>query len=125
MKVVLVYVTAPDHATARRLARCIVKSRLAACANLLPAIESIYWWKGRIEAASEIALILKTRAPLVPRLTAELLRLHPYECPCVVALPLLGGNPAFLRWIGAETRPAPARRTTRRAGTGKPASVSR
>ncbi|MBM4155574.1 MAG: divalent-cation tolerance protein CutA [Lentisphaerae bacterium] len=124
MKQVLVYVTAPDRATARRIACRVVDARLAACANLLPAIESVYWWNGRVEHGAETAMMLKTRASLVPRLTAEILRLHPYECPCVVALPILGGNPAFLRWIDAEAPAAPAagRRPRRNR---KSASVSR
>ncbi len=121
MKPVLVYVTAPNRATARRLARHVVEARLAACANLLPAIESVYWWKGRVESGAETAMILKTRAPLVARLAAELRRLHPYECPCVVAIPILGGNPAFLRWVDAEARPTPPGARKGR----KSASVSR
>lgn len=121
----VVYVTAPDRATAARLARRMVESRLAACANILPRIDSVYWWEGRLETARETAFLLKTRTRLVPRLTTELRRLHPYECPCIVALPIVAGNPGFLRWIDAETRPAPRRRPARRSGTTKPERPSR
>ncbi len=103
MKHAFVYVTAPSRAQAARLARLAVDGRLAACANIVPRIESIYRWKGRVETATESALILKTRMALVPRLTAALRKAHPYECPCIVALPIAHGNPDFLRWIEAET----------------------
>lgn len=119
MKCSLVYVTAPDAAVAARLARCVVESRLAACANLLPRIDSIYWWNGVVEQAAETALILKTRTSLVPRLTAELRRLHPYECPCIVALPIEAGHAEFLQWIGAETAPAERVRAAARNTVGK------
>ena len=121
----LIYVTAPDRDTAARLARSVVEARLAACANILPGIQSVYWWKGTIETADEAALVLKTRTALVPRLTAELRRLHPYECPCIVALPIVAGNPGFLRWIDAETRPAPRRRPARRTGARNATLLSR
>jgi periplasmic divalent cation tolerance protein len=103
MKHAFVYVTAPSRTLAVRLARMAVDGRLAACANILPRIESVYRWKGRVETAVESALVLKTRMTLVPRLIAALRKAHPYECPCIVALPIAAGNPDFLRWIEAET----------------------
>lgn len=109
MKHAFVYVTAPDRTVAARLARHAVDTRLAACANLVPRIESVYRWKGRVETATESALILKTRMALVPRLIAAIRKIHPYECPCIVTLPIAGGDPDFLRWIEAETAPATPR----------------
>ena len=99
----LIYVTAPSHDEALRLARVAVEERLAACANVLGPITSVYWWEGKVNQDGEVALLLKTRAALVEALTARLRELHPYECPCVVALAIDGGNPAFLSWIAAET----------------------
>lgn len=99
----LVYVTAPSHEEAMRLAHLAVGERLAACANVLGPITSVYWWDGKVNQEPEIALVLKTRAQLVDALTARITAVHPYECPCVVALPITGGNPAFLSWIAAET----------------------
>ena len=101
----LIYVTAPSHDEALRLARVAVEERLAACANVLSPITSVYWWDGKVNQDGEVALLLKTRAALVEALTARLRELHPYECPCVVALAIDGGNPAFLSWIAAETGP--------------------
>ena len=100
--IVVVYVTASSDAEARSIAASVVNERLAACANILPAIRSMYWWQGRLEESVEVALLLKTRAALVPALTERVRALHAYECPCVVALPVVGGNAAFLAWIRDE-----------------------
>ncbi|MCA1907563.1 MAG: divalent-cation tolerance protein CutA [Magnetospirillum sp.] len=103
---ILVYVTAPDGEIAVALAKTMVEQRLAACANILGPITSVYWWDGKVNTEGEVGLILKTRQSLVPELTAALRQAHTYECPCVVALPITGGNPDFLAWIAAETKPA-------------------
>ena len=100
------YITAGSRVEALAIARTVVEERLAASANVLDGATSIYWWQGALEQASEAVLILKTRTELVERLTARILELHSYECPCVVALPIVAGNPQYLDWIAAETRPA-------------------
>jgi periplasmic divalent cation tolerance protein len=105
MSQVLVYVTAANPAEAERIAEAVVGERLAACANLIPGMRSLYWWQGKLDRAEETVLILKTRADLVPALTERVKALHSYTCPCVVALPILAGNAAFLAWIDAETAP--------------------
>lgn len=99
----LIYVTAPSRDEALRLARLLVEERLVACANVLGPITSVYWWDGKLNESSEVALLLKTRATLVEAVTARIRRIHPYDCPCVVSLAVDGGNPAFLEWIVAET----------------------
>lgn len=104
----LVYVTAPSPEEAERLARLAVEKRLAACANILPGMRSLYWWQGKLEQADETVLILKTTEALVPALTSALTAAHSYDCPCVVALPISQGNPDFLRWIADETAPRPS-----------------
>ena len=103
MAAFLVYVTAPDLAEAESLARLAVEARLAACANVLPGMRSLYWWRGRLEQADEVVLLFKTTERLVPALTEALTQAHSYDCPCVVALPIVAGNPAFLQWIEDET----------------------
>ena len=103
MSVVFVYVTAGGPAEADAIGRAVVDERLAACANIFPGMTSIYRWQGKMEEASESALILKTKAELIEALTARIKALHSYECPCVVALPVAGGNSAFLDWIHDET----------------------
>ena len=99
----LVYVTAPSLAEAEGLARLAVTRRLAACANILPGLRSLYWWQGRLEQADEVLLLLKTTAALAGELTRVLAEAHSYDCPCVVVLPIEGGHRAFLDWITAET----------------------
>lgn len=104
MTLSLVYVTAATRADALAIARRVVDERLAACANILDGMISVYRWEGGIQEDAEVVLILKTRAELVPALTERIIALHPYTLPCVLALPIGGGNPAFLTWIAGETR---------------------
>ncbi len=94
---------APDKAHA--IARALVDRRLAACVNLIPGVVSVYRWKGAIEEERETTLLIKTRAALVPALTAAIQELHDYEVPEVVALPIvLGeGNAAYRAWVADET----------------------
>jgi len=99
----LVYVTAGSEEEARRLAESGVAERLAACANILSGTTSIYWWEGKLEKGREALVIFKTRTDLVERLTAHVKALHAFEVPCIVAVPVTGGLPEFLEWIGKET----------------------
>ena len=100
---VLIYVTIPDVSAAERMAKAIVELRLAACANILPGMRSIYWWNDTLEEADEVVLLFKTRADLAAQLTDAVLAMHPYETPCVVQLPIIGGSADFLDWIRRET----------------------
>lgn len=102
----LAYVTAEDREEAGMLAETIVGERLAACANILGTITSVYHWEGEVEQGQEVALLFKTRRDLLEALTARVRELHSYDCPCVVALPVEGGNAAFLQWISDETAKA-------------------
>lgn len=101
-----VYVTASTRGEALRIARAVVKERLAACANVLGGARSVYWWQGKMEEAGEAVMVLKTRAALVDRLVRRVKALHSYTCPAIVALPILEGNPDYLEWIAAETKEA-------------------
>ena len=98
-----VYVTARDAAEAKRIGRIIVEERLAACANVIDGMSSVYWWQGKIEEASETVLILKTTTQRLQELTARVKALHSYDCPAVVAWPIDNGNADYLDWIGGET----------------------
>lgn len=104
MQAYFVYVTAADKEEALRIARQVVEERLAACANVLDSIRSIYWWEGAVQEADEAVLILKTTEAKLPALIEAVRQAHSYGCPCVVAVPISAGNPAFLQWIEAETK---------------------
>ena len=109
MEHLFVYMTAPDGETAGRIARVLVEERLAACANILNPVASLYWWRGRLEEARETVCILKTRADAFAAVEARVREIHPYETPCVVALPIALGSAPFLRWLEEETSPLPGR----------------
>src|SRR5262245_51002902 len=95
----LVFVTAPNLDTARHLARAALEARLIACANLMPKIESHYWWQGKIEAAPEVLMVLKTTKALLAKLEKCILSNHPYDTPEIIALPMAAGTKGYLEWI--------------------------
>jgi len=96
---VLVLMTAPDIKTARTLAKAILSVRLAACVNLLPKIESHYWWEGKIERGGEVLMLIKTRKDQLKRLENEILAQHPHDTPEFLVLPIPHGNQRYLDWI--------------------------
>jgi periplasmic divalent cation tolerance protein len=98
-----VLISAPDMETAGRIGRALVEERLAASANALPGVRSVYRWKGTVQEAAEALLVVKTASDRVPALAARVRDLHPYELPAVVALPVVDGSAAYLDWIAAES----------------------
>jgi periplasmic divalent cation tolerance protein len=100
-KPVVVLVTAPDLKTARLLAQQALKTRLLACANLIPKIESHYWWQGKLESGAEVLLVLKTTQAQLKALEKTILEHHPYDTPEFVALPIIAGNKRYLDWVAA------------------------
>jgi periplasmic divalent cation tolerance protein len=98
-KYCLVLVTVPDRKTGRKLALSVLTKRLAACANLLPGVESHYWWRGKLEAARELLVLLKTEKIHLRALEALVTSEHPYEVPEFVALDITDGSAAYLDWI--------------------------
>lgn len=99
----LLYITASTAEEAEMLGKGLVSARLVACANILGPIKSFYWWQGKMEEGAEVSLIAKTTAELVDAATEWVKSHHSYTVPCVVSLPIDGGNADFLRWIGEET----------------------
>ncbi len=99
----LCYVSLGPCDDALVIARTLVEERLAAAVNLQTGVQSVYRWQGAVQEAAEVMLIAKTRASLVPRLTARVVALHRYACPAVVAVPVCGGNADYLAWIGDQT----------------------
>jgi periplasmic divalent cation tolerance protein len=84
---------------ARKIGRGVVEKKLAACANIVPGVESIYRWKGRVERAREVLVIMKTTATRLAKLEREVKRLHSYEVPEFIVLPLTAGSRDYLNWI--------------------------
>ena len=103
MSALFVYVTMPDTATAKQIAREAVQRRVCACANILGPLWSCFHWQGKVEEADEVACIFKTTDGQFPAFEACIRALHPYEVPCIVALPIHAGNGDFLNWIYSET----------------------
>lgn len=101
-KIVAVLVTCPTKASARRIAQQLVRRRLAACVNLLDAVESTFIWKGKIERCRETLLIIKTTAASFERLRRAILALHPYEVPEMIALPVTVGHRPYLAWVSSS-----------------------
>lgn len=104
---VQVLTTLEGEEDATRLARSAVEARLAACAQVLGPITSVYHWQGQVETAQEWLCLLKTTADRLDELTAHLKAEHPYEVPEVIATPITGGNPDYLAWVTAETSRRP------------------
>jgi periplasmic divalent cation tolerance protein len=105
-RAVFVYTTYPSIVEAEQAGRAIVERRLAACVNILPGMISHYWWRGAIERAEEVVMILKTRASLAEAVRDAVKHMHSYTTPAVLFLPLEGGDPAYLEWLMNETRDA-------------------
>ena len=100
----VVMVTAPDMALAHRLAKAGLEAKLAACANIGPAIESHYWWEGKLESSNEALVIFKTRQEVLPKLERIVRDVHSYDTPEFVALPLTAGSRKYLAWIEDNTQ---------------------
>lgn len=98
-KYAIVLVTAPDLKTGRKLARAALQERLIACANLVPRIESHYWWQGKIEAGAEVLLVMKTAVARLAALEKLIVAKHPYSTPEFVVLPISRGNRRYLDWV--------------------------
>jgi periplasmic divalent cation tolerance protein len=99
----VVLVTAPNPKVARRLAQLALSSHLVACANLIPAVESHYWWKGKLEKSAETLIVFKTRARRLKKLEKLVLENHPYDTPEFVVLNISTGNARYLDWLTRET----------------------
>lgn len=103
MKFVCVLTTAPNLSVARKLCDGLLKSKLAACVNLIPSVESRYIWKGKLEKSREIQLLIKTRANLFQKVKAFLKKNHPYEVPELIQLSITRGASNYFQWIKSVT----------------------
>ncbi|OGR80728.1 MAG: hypothetical protein A2X32_09295 [Elusimicrobia bacterium GWC2_64_44] len=97
------FVTAGNKASAEKLAAGLLRGRLAACVSAVPGVKSSYWWKGRLEKASEVLLLVKTRRALRKEVLKFMKRHHPYAVPEVLFAEIAAGSPEYLAWLGANT----------------------
>jgi periplasmic divalent cation tolerance protein len=98
-KILLALSTFPDAETARRISNQLVTEKFAACANILPAVESIYRWKGKVETAGEVIVFFKTTPARQIAFQEKLRSLHPYDAPEIILMPIANGLPEYLRWV--------------------------
>jgi len=100
---IAVLTNVPDAATAETIARSLVERRLAACVYILPAVNSVYRWEGKIEQAVETMLLIKSTESRYAELEKAIVKLHPYDVPEIIALPIVAGLPEYLWWVASET----------------------
>jgi periplasmic divalent cation tolerance protein len=101
---VLVLITAPDLAIAKKIAKALVAGKIAACVNIVPGLISIYTWEGEQEEDQELLLMVKTREELLEEQLIPLVQdLHPYDLPEIISLPIKGGSQSYLDWMREET----------------------
>jgi len=103
LKNIIIFITTGSKKEAEVIARDLVGKRLAACVSILPSVESVYTWKGRIQASKECLLIAKTEDRLFLKVEKAVKRLHSYECPEIVAFQLSKGSADYMRWIKEST----------------------
>ncbi len=108
-EIIVVITNLPDRAAAERLAQALIAQQLAACVNILAPCTSVYRWKGSIETAAETPVWIKTRAARYVELETAIRRLHPYELPEIIAVPVMRGLPGYLEWVADETGARDAR----------------
>jgi len=104
-EVLLVLTNCPDEETADRIAASLVENRLAACVNVLPAMESTYRWQGSVERAVEVPLLVKSTRERYPAVEEAIRQMHPYTVPEIIAFPVAVGLASYLRWVAEETTP--------------------
>lgn len=104
MKYIVVFITAPEEEQAKKIADQLLSKRLIACVHILPKASSLFWWQGRIDSAEEVLLILKTKEDLLDEVVKTTKKLHSYEVPEIIALPIIGGSEEYLEWINESLK---------------------
>jgi len=101
---IVLFITTANAEEAQRIAGVLVKERKAACVNIVPRISSLFWWQDEVESAQESLLIVKSRASVLNQIVDLVKQHHSYDVPEIIALPIIGGNPDYLDWIGKEVK---------------------
>jgi len=101
---IIVLITAGSEEEARKIAESLVKEKKAACVNIVPRVDSLFWWEGKLDSARESLLLVKTKASLFPEIVELVKRTHSYEVPEIIALPIIGGSEDYLKWLDIACR---------------------
>ena len=101
---IVVLITVPTKAKAKEIANFVILDKLAACVNIIPAVDSFFWWEKKIDMAKELLLVIKTKKKLFPELVKAVKSRHPYSVPEIIALPIISGNKKYLEWIDESCR---------------------
>ena len=104
MKYQVVFVTCANLKQAKRIAKSLVATKLAACVNIIPKVESVFWWQGKVDTAKEVLLILKTKKEKLNLIKKLIRNLHSYQVPEIIAIPIAAGDRPYLRWIDESLR---------------------
>ncbi len=100
----VVLITTATGEEAHNIAEMLLNQRVAACVNIVSRVGSLFWWRGKLDSTQESLLIVKTRLSLLPRIVDMVKRSHSYEVPEIIALPIIGGNEDYLKWIDSEVK---------------------
>jgi periplasmic divalent cation tolerance protein len=100
---IIVFITTKDAEEAQKIANTLLKRRQAACVNIIPEVDSHFWWKDKLDSSRESLLIAKTKESLLPELIKSVKKSHSYRIPEIIAMPIIGGSRDYLEWIEAET----------------------
>lgn len=101
---IVVLITTGSREEAHQIANLLVNRRKAACVNVVPQVDSLFWWKGKIDSARESLLLVKTKAPLLPEIISLVKEIHSYEVPEIIALPIVAGSDDYLNWLDGACR---------------------
>ena len=101
---IVIFVTTDTNKEAQSIARLLLDRRKAACVNIVPEVDSAFWWQGKLDSAQESLLIIKTTASLLPDIIELVKSIHSYEVPEIIAMPIIGGNEDYLNWIDDEVK---------------------
>ncbi len=99
---IVVFITTKDTEEAQKIAVALLKRRLAACVNIVPEVNSHFWWQDKLDSAKESLLVIKTKDTLLPDIVKSVKKIHSYTVPEIIALPIVGGNQDYLDWIDSE-----------------------
>ncbi|MFH0826843.1 MAG: divalent-cation tolerance protein CutA [Candidatus Omnitrophota bacterium] len=104
---IVILITAPNKTEAKRIASALIRKKLAACVNIAEGLTSLFWWKGKVDKANEALLVVKSKKEKLAKVITCVKSLHSYQVPEIIALPIIGGNSAYLKWIDDSLRNSP------------------